>query len=372
MRILQVLTLLSPDGAFGGPARVALNQSAELIRQGHDVTVAAGARGYRVLPTEVDGVPVRLFGARRLLPVRGFTGTGAPGLVRWFHARGADFDAVHIHFGRDLVALPVAVAARRRRIPYVLQTHGMVVPSGHPLAGPLDALCTRRLLRDAQATLYLTDQEREQLSEVARAQLRFVPVGNGVPDYPRASPPRGQPEVLFIARMHARKRPLMFVDMAKALLDEGLDARFTLVGPDEGQGAAVLAAIKGDPRISWEGALAPAAIPARIAAANVYVLPSEREPYPMSMLESMSVGLPVVVSADCGLAPLVTRAGCGIVTDGEMPAFAAAVKTILGDESLARTMSERARETAHSEFSMGAVAERLITVYNECRNAAPT
>ena len=30
MRILQVVTLLSPDGAFGGPARVALNQSAEL------------------------------------------------------------------------------------------------------------------------------------------------------------------------------------------------------------------------------------------------------------------------------------------------------------------------------------------------------
>src|SRR5437867_204758 len=58
MRILQVVTLLSPDGAYGGVARVALNQSAELIGRGHDVTVAAATRGYEVVPEELDGVPV--------------------------------------------------------------------------------------------------------------------------------------------------------------------------------------------------------------------------------------------------------------------------------------------------------------------------
>src|SRR6478672_7910698 len=163
MRILQVVGLLSPDGAYGGPARVALNQSAELIRRGHDVTVAAATRGYRAPPTELDGVPLRLFGARTLLPRSGFPGMGAPGLVKWFRGSRARFDVVHIHFGRDLVVLPVALAARRHRIPYVLQTHGMVVPSSHPLARPLDALWTRKLLRDAKAVLYLTEQEHEQL-----------------------------------------------------------------------------------------------------------------------------------------------------------------------------------------------------------------
>jgi glycosyltransferase involved in cell wall biosynthesis len=292
---------------------------------------------------------------------------GAPGLAKWFRRSGGGFDAVHIHFGRDLVVLPVAVAARRHRIPYVLQTHGMVVPSRHPLAGPLDTVWTRKLLRDAKAVLYLTEQEREQLGEVARTQLRLVQVGNGVPDYPGAGHRPGSPEVLFVARMHARKRPLVFVDMAKALLDEGLDARFTLVGPDEGEGTALREALKSDPRISWEGALTPAAIPRRMAAASVYVLPSVREPYPMSVLEAMSVGLPVVVSADCGLAPLVERARCGIVTNGEMPAFAAAVKSIVADRLLARAMGERARETARSDFGMRAVGDRLVHVYTESR-----
>lgn len=367
MRILQVVTLLSPDAAYGGPARVALNQGSELVKRGHDVTVAAATRGYRVAPSELDGVPVRLFAARTLLPGLGFSGMGAPGLVRWFRGNGANFDIVHIHFTRDLVVLPVAVVARKHRIPYVLQTHGMVGPSQHPLAGPLDAVWTRKLLRDAKSVMFLTETESEQLGKVARTGLPLVPIGNGVPDYPTADHRSAQPEVLFVARMHARKRPLVFVDMARALLDEGLDARFTLVGPDEGEGSALRAALENDRRISWEGALDPATIPPRMAAASVYVLPSVREPYPMSVLEAMSVGLPVVVAADCGLAPMVQRAGCGIVVDGGTPAFAAAVKSILADPVLARAMGARGRATARSDFGMHAIGERLLNLYDESR-----
>ena len=152
---------------------------------------------------------------------------------------------MHIHLARELVVLPVAVAARRRGIPYVLQTHGMVVPSSHPLAAPLDAVWTRKVLRDAGAVFYLTPQEREQLGAVAGPHLRLVQLGNGVPDYPPAVEAPGPPEVLFAARMHPRKRPIAFVEMAKALLDAGVDARFTLVGPDEGEGPALRAGAQG-------------------------------------------------------------------------------------------------------------------------------
>jgi glycosyltransferase involved in cell wall biosynthesis len=293
----------------------------------------------------------------------GFPGMGAPALAKWFRSSAADFDVVHIHFGRDLVVLPIAVAAHRRHIPYVLQTHGMVIPSSHPLAGPLDTVWTRKLLRDAKAVLYLNDQEREQLCRVARSRLQCVPVPNGVPDYPAARPRPGPPEVLYVARMHSRKRPLLFVEMAKALLDQGFDARFTLIGPDEGEGVSLRAAIGGNPRISWEGALEPAEIPRRMAEASVYVLPSLREPYPMSVLEAMAVGVPVVVADDCGLAPTVKRAGCGLVAEREMPGFVGAIKSILEDPVHARAMGERGRETARSQFGMRAIGDRLMTVY---------
>ena len=359
MRILQVVTLLSPDGAYGGTARVALNQSAELIGRGHDVTVAAATRGYRVPPTELNGVPLRLFAGRTWVPGTGFAGMVAPAMIRWFHRTGPSFDVVHIHLARELVIVPVAASARRRGLPYVVQTHGMIVPSRHPLAPPLDALWTRKVLRDARTVFYLTPQEREQIGAVAGPHLRFAQLGNGVPDYPPAVESPGPPEVLFVARMHPRKRPIAFVEMAKVLLDAGVDARFTLVGPDEGEGPDLRAALRGDSRISWEGALAPAEIPRRMATASVYVLPSLREPYPMSVLEAMSVGLPVVVTDDCGLAPLVERTRCGLVTGPEVPALAAAVKSILADRaSRARhgRPSARDRTRASSVCAPSAIA----------------
>jgi glycosyltransferase involved in cell wall biosynthesis len=365
MRILQVVTLLSPDGAYGGPARVALNQSAELMSRGHDVTVAAATRGYRVVPTELDGVPVRLFASRTLVPGTGLAGMGAPALGRWFHVNGPSFDVVHIHIARELVVLPVASAARRRRIPYVLQTHGMVVPSRHPLAPLVDGIWTRKLLRSAAAVFYLTPQEREQIGAVAGRGLRLVQLGNGVPTYPATAETPEPPEVLFAARMHPRKRPLAFVEMAKALLDAGVNARFTLVGPDEGEGRELRRAIAGDPRISWEGALPPDAIPQRMAAASVYVLPAVREPYPMSVLEAMSVGLPLVITDDCGLAPLVERTQSGIVTDPSVPALATAVNKLVRDQSLAHAMGERGRSTVHTELGMHAVGDRLENVYTQ-------
>jgi glycosyltransferase involved in cell wall biosynthesis len=371
VRVLQVVTLLSPDGAYGGPARVALNQSAELIGRGHDVTVAAATRGYPGLPTQCNGVPLRLFAARTVLPGAGFAGLGAPGLSGWFRRNRADFDVVHIHFARDLVVLPVALAARRHGTPYVLQTHGMVTPSRHPLAAPLDAVWTRKVLRGAGTVFYLTAQEREQLGAVAGSKLRLAQLGNGVPDYPGVVDSPGPPEVLFAARMHPRKRPIAFVEMAKALLHAGVDAQFTLIGPDEGEGAALHAAIQDEPRISWEGALDPVAVPERMAAASVYVLPSVREPYPMSVLEAMAVGLPVVVCDDCGLASLVEQTRSGIVSDPTVPALAAAVESILADRSVARAMGERGRKTAHTRLSMRAVGDRLLDTYTNLVDGRP-
>jgi len=366
MRVLQVVSLLSPDGAFGGPARVALNQSAELKRQSHQVTLAAGTRGYKVAPVESDGVPLKLFEIRNVLPLMGFSGMTAPGLVRWIRANLKDFDVLHIHLGRDLTVMPVAALAHRHRIPYVVQTHGMVIPSRHPLAGPLDAMWTRRVLTGAAAVLYLTDLERQQIRTVARGDVRAMHLFNGVPEYPAAATqvgsPADVPEVLFLARLHARKRPVLFVEMARQLLADGVRARFTLVGPDEGEGAAVLAAIGDESRISWEGPVDPQDAPRRMAQASVYVLPAAQEPYPMAVLEAMSVGVPVIVCPDCGLAPAISDSGSGQVAEGTVEELAAAVRTVLANVG---AYGRRAQETARRDFALTTVTDRLLTVYRQ-------
>lgn len=360
MRVLHVVTLISEDGAYGGPARVAVNQAEALVERGHDVTVIAAGRG--PLPVSA-GVHFRLFTPVGLVPRSGYAGLAAPGMLRWILKHGREFDVVHVHLARDLVTLPAARLCRALGVRVVAQTHGMIDPSGKLLAGPLDVLLTKPVLRAAAAVFHLTSREREDLIGVAGQAMPLVLLTNGVPVLPERRR-RDHLEVLFLARLHPRKRADLFVDMAEIIVRDNDSAVFALVGPDEGSGAEIERRTVSYPHIRWEGAIAPSSTADRMRDAAVYVLPSMDEPYPMSVLEAMAVGLPVVVSDTCGLAPDVGRIGCGIVVPtGDLVALVSAVRHLLQDSMVREDMGARGRLAARTQFGTAAVAETLELHY---------
>ncbi|MGD7707102.1 glycosyltransferase [Microlunatus sp. Y2014] len=366
MRILAVATLVSPDGEYGGPIRVAVNQCRELAARGHDVTLAAAARGFDTLPTTVEGVPARLFPARTALPGTGFAGLSSPGLGRWLRRNLSTYDIVHVHLARDLVTLPAARLARRAGVPYVTQTHGMVDPSRNPLARPLDAMLTRPVLHGAAAVLHLTGTERRGLVAVAGPELPFHELPNGVPvpDEPATGTGR---EVLYLARLAPRKRPMVMLQVADRLHRDFPDVEVAVVGPDEGERAGLDAAAaelhdRGVP-ISVSGPLPPEQTLARMRRAGVYVLPSVDEPFPMSVLEAMSLGLPVVVTDSCGLAGFVAEVDAGLVVGPDPAETVEAVRTLVADPAHAARLGANARRGIIERYGIAAVVDRLLEVY---------
>ncbi|MEV7519846.1 glycosyltransferase [Streptomyces sp. NPDC091371] len=367
MRVLHAVTLHSPSHAFGGPVRVALNLAEGLRARGHEARLLALGEGFgKPWPTEVEGVPAKLFPARRLLPL-GFSGITSPALLASAGRLVREADVVHVHLARDLVTLPVALAALRAGKPLVLQTHGMVDPSGKLLAKVLDAVAVRRLLRGADAVLYLTPYEREGLEAVVGAVplARAVRLVNGTPAQEPRPPLGGPPRILYSARLQARKRPVDFVDAAPAVLAVHPDARFVVAGPDEGELAAVRARIATlglSDRFTVPGALSSEAVRTELRRADVYVLPSVDEPFPMSVLEALAVGVPVVLTHSNGLAKDVARAGAGRVVDPGAEGVAAAVLALL-DPAANGAASRAARVLAAESFSMDAVLDELLPVY---------
>ncbi|MEU6883298.1 glycosyltransferase [Streptomyces sp. NPDC046712] len=369
MRVLHAVTLHSPTHAFGGPVRVAVNLCRGLAERGHHPRLVALGDGFGdQLPTEVDGVPARLYRARSILPL-GFSGVTSPALLAGAGALVRDADVVHVHLARDLVTLPVALAALRAGRPLVLQTHGMVDPSGRLLAKVLDAVAVRRVLRGASAVLHLTGRERKDLDAVVGGPLaRAVRLVNGVPAQEPRPEPSGPPRVLYAARLQARKRPTDFVAAVPEILRRHPDASFVLAGPDEGERAAVDALVAdlgvGD-RVERPGPLSAARMLEELRRAHVYVLPSVDEPFPMSVLEALSVGTPAVVTASNGLARDIEEAGAGrVVTDatGLAPAVIALLDRHANDSA-----SVAARKLATEAFSMEAVLDTLLGVYESAR-----
>jgi len=369
MRILHVATLVTPEGAYGGPIRVALNQLSELARLGHAVELIAGARGFeRDSPTSIQGVPVRLFPVHSLVPATGFAGLAAPGLQKYLRAQLKAVDVVHVHLARDLITLPAAAAVARSRVPLVVQTHGMIDESERRLAALIDAVYTRRILRTSKRILSLTDKESESLLAVARTNLPVSAIGNGIAFLPLSKAKTDNLEVLFLARLHPRKRAGLFVEMARILLDEGTDATFTLVGPDEGEGGLVrelIAKYGFGERLTWEGPLSPEATLERMRSAAIYVLPSVEEVFPMSVLEAMSLGIPVVITESNGLAEPLKRAGAGIVVDESLAGLLAGTRELLQSAQLRAQIGDTARSLIRDEYSIAAVAAQLETIYAE-------
>ncbi|MCR5980386.1 glycosyltransferase [Gordonia jinghuaiqii] len=370
MRVVHVVTLLSPDGAYGGPTRVALNVAEELIRRGVDVEVAAGTRGFDQPPTSVGAVPLRLFGVVSVLPKVGFAGLASPRQVWWFVRSARRFDVVHVHLARDLVTPIIAAIALILRKPVFVQTHGMIDASDRLLSRPFDLLLIRPILRRARAVFCLTDDEAAEIAVVER-DSRVVILANGVPVPPqhlRARPAREtrRLKVLFLARLHERKRPMHLVRAALALLETDGDVELALVGPDEGEGEQVVRAIRESDfasRITWEGPIEPSKTLPRMAEADVYVLPSVNEPFGMTVLEAMSIGLPVVVTDSCGLARAVAEGEAGIVVDDSVEALTAAIDRYRCDPALVERHGAHARRLVSESYCMADVGTVLMREY---------
>jgi glycosyltransferase involved in cell wall biosynthesis len=369
MKIAHIVTLLSPDGAFGGPVRVANNLAMSMQETGHEVTVLGSYRGYMSAPTSVDGVPARLFPARRVLPGLGFSGLIAPGLIRYLRKHIEDFDVVHVHLARDLITLTAAMIARRSGVRYVLQTHGMVDPSHRYLAKVLDRLATRRALCGADTLFHLTEQERTDLEAVAgRSSLPLVFLPNGVPASAFQADVKSGREVLFLARLHARKRPLMFVEAAIKLRKEFPDVQFTLVGADEGQASDVAERIQSADAqdfIAWEGSLDPSKTLERMSRSSLYVLPSLNEPFAMTVLEAMSIGLPSIVTNTCGLIPQLHDPQAVVVVDDTLAGLITEIRRLLSDSTAREDLGRRARREAEANFSIHRVSARAVAAYTQ-------
>lgn len=375
MRILHVVALVTPDGAYGGPVRVAMNQTAALHERGHTVKVAAAATGFPQRPTRLGTVPVELFSSMGTVPGLGFASTWAPQMRSWINANASQFDIAHVHLGRDLVTLPAALQLRRLRIPYVCQTHGMIRARSHRLAPLIDRVWTNKLLRDAAEILCLDEREHADLIEIVGPDCNYELLPNGVPpasDYAAARHARnGQvPEVLFLSRLHKRKHPEVFAEAALSMLRGGVRARFSIVGINQGAEVAVDRVIDtarqegfGAHLLAREPGLAPERVNERLGRAAVYVLPAEREPFGLTVAEALAVGTPVVIRDDGGLADFVRRHRCGLCVSGSAESISKAVDYLLSNPREAEAMGQRGAAAVKAELSSASVAARLESIY---------
>lgn len=352
MRVWHLLTQ-----ATGGPADHVADVAPVLASLGHDVTV--------VMPSGPAASRVEAAGVRRL-PLSVSSKSDVGGAARFAALlRSERPDVLHCQDRR--AGLVGRIAARAARVPVVFTLHGAPDGLAHLVRGNLRAAAERR--RDR---LYYLHAERwlawaggglivapsEAIAEflthqigVHRSRVRVVP--NGV-DLTRFSPARvGGAGVLWLGLMGPVKRLDVLLD---ALGRNDLRAVLAGDGPLRGEVARAASAL-GD-RVSLPGFVADP-VPL-FAAADVFVLCSAAENMPLSLLQAMACGVPVVATRVGGI-PEVVRDGVDglLVPPGNAAALASAMTAVTP------AMGPAGRQRVVESFGIDRCAAGLADVYAE-------
>jgi N-acetyl-alpha-D-glucosaminyl L-malate synthase BshA len=106
-----------------------------------------------------------------------------------------------------------------------------------------------------------------------------------------------------------------------------------------------------------------------LAAADLFLLPSQSESFGLSALEALASGVPVVGSNAGGLPEVVRDGETGILCPvGDIPGMAAASLEILRDQKRWAEMSKLASSDARTRFSQEAIVTKYESLY---RNSLP-
>ncbi len=296
-------------------------------------------------------------------------------------------DVVHVHG----LWLPHSLAARRAAAkfgkPLVSSVHGMLESwelRNKRLKKSIYSLFLERpSLARSHCFRALSGQEAADYRCFGlRSPIAVVPNGIGQLDridpgaffwrFPQLS---GKSIVLYLSRVHYKKGILNLLNAWPSVLRKHPEAHLVVAGPDcQGtvkRAEEIIARYDLQDAVTLCGTLSGETKLAALSAARLFCLPSYSEGQSVAVLEALSIGLPVVITAACNVDG-VAESGAGIISSND--------PTKLGDvlsEALSAkpanwlAMSESARRLARSRFNWAVIGETMHSVYSWMLGGTP-
>lgn len=282
--------------------------------------------------------------------------------------RSHEVDLVHLHVaerGSFFRKAIIARKAKRAGIPVVLHHHAAEFEEFYSALDSGGKHYVRETLESVDVNLVLSESVREaRLEHFPNA--RFQVLYNAVPSQPTNAYDPCSSDVVFMGRIGHRKGTYdLLRAFARALPTLPENCCIVLCGDGEVVKADALIdelGLRG--RAECRGWVGPTERADAFRHACLYVLPSYNEGLPMSILEAMSYGVPVI-STNIAAIPEVVRPGNtgSLVEPGDTETLASEIERLVGDTALRSEMSKNAYDLVCQSFSLGPHTKRLKDVW---------
>lgn len=351
----------------------------------HILLVGKGAPERGGIPTFLDMLQRSALAGRHELRFLNLTHGDAPegGRLSWGNVRrtvsdcrsvsrtAKQADIVHLHSAlAPLVTLLraslLAVAGRLRGARVVLHVHGGRFESA--TAGRMGDRALRLLLAPANQVIAVSPEGEARLVRIlGRRRVTLILNGIETEAFGPVTARTGLPRILYVGLLTPRKGVVDLMTASDLLLERGVEHELLLVGgtPDEGSGAEQQVRRSVGSAARFLGPRPHDELPALYAQADLFCLASWWEATPLTVLEAMASGLPVVATDVGGIPQLVTQDETGLLVPPRTPSsLADALEQLLGDRAVRTAMGQEGRRRARTRFDMSRVADEIDWVYD--------
>lgn len=354
----------------GGVEVVVTELARRMAALGHEVT-CYDRSGSDVMTGDAADCRARTVDGVRVVPVKTIDKKGLAALSSSCFATLAAIkdrrDVIHYHAEGPCVPLPLA---KRAGIRTVATIHGLDWQRAKwgKLASTYIKMGERAAATKADELIVLSEGVKRYFMEAYGREAVFIP--NGV-DAKEALPASVIKEkwnlekysyLLYLGRLVPEKRPELLIEAFKAL---DTNKRLVIAGGSSDTSAyekELRAAARGDSRIVFTGFVTGEPLAELYSNCYAYVLPSDVEGMPMSLLEAMAYGRCCVTSDIPECADVL--AGNGVTFEkGGADSLRAALRDLLADAGRAGALGAAAKAHVEKTYNWDSVVERTLAVY---------
>ncbi len=355
----------------GGVQAHVRDLAAELIRQGHEVSVLTPAE-------DAEGLPPYVLAAGRAVPVPyngavarlSFGPVSANRVRRW--VREGDFDVLHIH---EPLAPSLSVLACWAAIGPIVGTFHMSTERSRGLKAAYGILQTA--LEKISARIAVSEHARTTLVEHMGGDAVLIPNGVSVRAFRDAEPMDGWPgpgrALGFLGRIDEPRKGLQVLLAAlPTLVSEHPELRLLVAGPGDVDEVLEDIPVSVRDHVTFLGLVSERDKARMLASVDAYVAPNTGgESFGIVLLEAMAAGTPVVASDLDAFRRVLDGGACGALFVNEDPAsLAKVVSTVLGDPAESARLREVGARRA-DVFDWERVTGDIVAVYETITEGQP-
>lgn len=278
-------------------------------------------------------------------------------------------DLVHIHssFGGSFYRkLPFIYMASIFNIPVINHIHGSEIANLYINASEKKKKLVEYCF-DKCRYLVVLSEEWEKNLEVIKTKTPKIVIENYSTIHQECLKRKNHQDktILFLGFITELKGCFDIPDIAKKVIEQNANVKFILAGSGELEKLQGIIEEKGISQyFSFPGWVRKREKENLLRNADIFFLPSYTEAMPMSILEAMGYGLPIVTTNVGGIPQLVEDGKNGYMTEpGKIDEFAKVILELIGDDELIYHMGKEGVEKAYEKYSLEKHLEKLCKLY---------